>query len=169
MHSIRRAISSDASKLATLQEQTFRDTFAATNDPVDMALYCRTHYSPELQAREINNPELMTLVCDLDNELIGFAQLRKGESPECIAANRPVEIQRLYIDKAWHGKGLAQQFMARCIAEALALGADRIWLGVWEKNPRAIRFYQKFGFAAVGSHVFMVGSDAQRDLIMLRQ
>jgi len=165
---IRQAIVSDASDLARLQEQTFRDTFAATNDAADMALHCRTHYSPALQAEEISNPALLTLVCVVDNVLCAFAQLRTDAAPDCITAARPVEIQRLYVDKAWHGQGLAQQLMERCIAEALLLGADQIWLGVWEKNPRAIRFYQKFGFATVGEHIFMVGNDAQRDLIMLR-
>jgi len=165
---IRKAEWSDASPLAALAERTFRDTFEAANTAEDMALHCQTHYSEALQSREILDPGLTTLVCEHDGALIAFAQLRRDPAPPCISAARPFEIQRLYVAGAWHGKGLAQALMHRCLAQAEAEGADQIWLGVWEHNPRAIAFYQKFGFSVVGDHVFPLGTDPQRDLIMVR-
>jgi ribosomal protein S18 acetylase RimI-like enzyme len=160
---IRKAEISDAPNLAQLQERTFCDTFAADNDPADMALHCQQSYSAALQEQEIRNPQLITLV-----GVEGFAQVRRGPSPSCVDADQPAEILRLYIDKQWHGKGVAQQLMEQSLEQGRLLGAAQIWLGVWERNPRAISFYKKYGFVEVGEHVFMVGSDAQRDVIMTR-
>lgn len=165
---IRKAGSPDAGQLAKLAEQTFRDTFEAMNTPQDMHLHCETHYSEAIQAREILDPEMATLVCEQQRELIGYAQVRWGAPPTCVHAARSSEILRLYVAKEWHGKGIAQDLMAESIAIAEGHGADQIWLGVWEHNPRAISFYKKFGFVEVGDHIFPLGTDPQRDIIMVR-
>jgi len=165
---LRMADPRDAAHLAALAEETFRETFEAVNTPEDMALHCREHYSETLQGQEILAPGLTTLVCEQDGQLIAFAQLRRDPAPPCVPSARPLEIQRLYVASAWHGKGLAPELMRRCLALAEAEGADQVWLGVWEHNPRAIAFYRKFGFLEVGDHVFPLGTDPQRDLIMVR-
>ena len=82
--------------------------------------------------------------------------------------DRPVELQRFYLDHAWHGRGMAPQLMAACIDAARARGASSLWLGVWERNARAIRFYQKHGFVDIGSQVFRLGTDLQTDRVMSR-
>jgi len=166
MSLIREAIRQDAKQLAALQEQTFRDTFEALNTPADMAQHCATHYSTAMQEQEILNPDMITLVCAEQENLIGFTQLRFKNSPVEGNAKCAAEIQRLYVEKNWHGKGVAQQLMQAAISSVRMLGADQIWLGVWEKNPRAISFYKKFAFIEIGEHVFVLGSDAQRDIIL---
>lgn len=168
MPRIRRSELSDALRLAELAELTFRNTFEATNTPDDMSLHCASFYSEAIQAGEISDPNMATLVCEHAGQLVGFAQLRWERSPDCIEAARPVEIQRLYVREAWHGKGVAQELMSESLALAKAHGADQVWLGVWEHNPRAIAFYSKWGFSEVGDHTFPVGSDPQRDIIMAR-
>ena len=79
-----------------------------------------------------------------------------------------MEIQRFYVDHAWHGQGVARQLMAACVATARARGGATVWLGVWERNARAIRFYTKHGFTDVGTHDFLLGSDRQTDRVMSR-
>ncbi|WP_326929924.1 MULTISPECIES: N-acetyltransferase [Citrobacter freundii complex] len=79
-----------------------------------------------------------------------------------------VDHYSLYVDEPYHGKGFAQALMQKCFAEFEAKGSDPVWLGVWEHNPRAISFYRKLGFTEVGEHIFQVGSDPQRDIIMKR-
>lgn len=95
-------------------------------------------------------------------------RLRWCDAPDCVAAQSPGEIQRLYVVDAWHGKGIAQDLMHACIREMEARGSDVAWLGVWERNPRAISFYRKFGFVEVGDHFFSLGNDPQRDIVMAR-
>ncbi|MDA0243541.1 MAG: GNAT family N-acetyltransferase [Chloroflexi bacterium] len=168
MPTIRPATPHDAQSLAQLAEETFRATFGAMNTAENMALHCQTNYSEAIQAREIANPHMLTLLCEEDGRLIGFAQLHWGEAPPCVSATHPTEIQRFYLAQDWHGQGIAPMLMNACLAEAQQRGSDVVWLGVWEHNPRAISFYQKCGFVEVGDHVFPVGHDPQRDIVMVR-
>lgn len=165
---IRAADVSDARELAGVAEATFRDTFATENSAEDMDAFCKARYGEPIQAAEIANPNMSTLLCEQDRSLIGFAQLRFGEAPSCVVANAPAEIQRLYVAKAFHGLGVAHRLMKESLAEMSSRGHDVVWLGVWERNFRATAFYRKFGFVEVGDHVFTLGSDRQRDIVMAR-
>ena len=165
---IRKAHRFDATQLAAVAEETFRDTFAAVNTPEDMALHCRTSFSESIQAEEIANPDMLTLLCEDGAMLVGFAQLRWGNAPDCVLADAPGEIHRLYVVRDCHGKGVAHDLMNACMHEMTIHRSDVIWLGVWEHNRRAIAFYGKFGFLEVGAHVFPLGNDPQRDIVMAR-
>lgn len=165
---IRRAQRRDATQLSAIAEETFRDTFAAVNTPEDMDLHCRTRYGEAIQAKEIANPNMITLLCEHGGRLVGFAQLRWGKAPSCVVADAPGEIQRLYVVSDFHGKGVAHDLMDACMDEMTSHRSDVVWLGVWERNPKAIAFYRKFGFLEVGEHLFSLGSDPQRDIVMAR-
>jgi ribosomal protein S18 acetylase RimI-like enzyme len=168
LFAIRQARRCDAKKLAAIAEDTFRDTFADVNTPEDMTLHCRASYSEAIQAEEIASPNMVTLLCEHAGRLVGFAQLRWGKAPGCVVAEAPGEIQRLYVARDCHGKGVAHDLMTACMGEMTIRQSDVAWLGVWERNPRAIAFYRKFGFLEVGAHVFPLGSDPQRDIVMAR-
>ena len=167
MPKIRVAKLSDAKNLAELAESTFRNTFTAHNTVDNMDIHCRSSYGEVIQAREISSPGYETLVVEDNDRLIAYAQLRWGKPPKCVLANSPSEIQRLYVEKAWHSKGLAQELMSACLDKMKERDTDVAWLGVWEKNPRAISFYRKFNFNEVGGLVFPLGKDPQRDIIMV--
>jgi diamine N-acetyltransferase len=166
---IRKAQSRDAERLSEIAEATFRAAFDAMNTAEQMNLHCARNYGEQIQAAEISNPARITLLCEEQGKLAGYAQLRWDGAPSCIAALRPGQIQRLYVDAEWHGKGMAQEIMNACIDEMKQRGSDAVWLGVWERNARAISFYRKFGFAEVGEQVFALGGDAQRDIVMVRR
>lgn len=168
MLTIRKATPADAALLARLAEQTFRDTFAPDNTAANMDAHCREAFGEAIQAAEIAAPNRTNLLMEEGGEFVGFSQLRWRPAPACVTGRSPGEIQRFYIVKGWHGRGLAAPLMNACLAEARARGSDVVWLGVWERNPRAISFYRKFGFTEVGDHVFVVGDDPQRDIIMSR-
>ena len=168
MPTVRKANPNDAAPLAQLAERTFRDTFGSANTVPDMDLHCSTSYSAAIQAGEIADPQMLTLLSEENRQLVAFAQLRWGSAPGCVVAQAPGEIQRLYVASDWHGKGVAHELMRACVEALQARGSDVVWLGVWERNPRAIAFYNKCGFADVGSKPFLVGSDLQTDRIMAR-
>ncbi|MDQ5979318.1 MAG: diamine N-acetyltransferase [Verrucomicrobiota bacterium] len=165
---IRKADLADAPQLALIAERTFRDTFAGQNTAENMDQHCRLSYGAALQAEEISAPHRVTLLAKEAGVIVGFAQLRWKGAPRCVEARSPAEIQRLYVVKDWHGRGVAQELMSACIEEIRNRGGDAVWLGVWERNPRAISFYRKFGFVEVGEHVFPLGTDPQRDIVMVR-
>lgn len=168
MRVIEKASIGDAAQLAELAERTFRETFASDNIPADMDSHCAKSYNRDLQAAEIADPKMSTLICRERGEPVGYAQMRWGSAPDCVVAEAPGEIQRIYVSKAWHGAGVAHDLMNACIAEMIGRRTDVIWLGVWERNPRAIAFYRKFGFTEAGEHIFSLGSDRQRDIVMIR-
>jgi len=165
---IRAGVATDATALAELAARTFRETFAADNRPEDMALYLAHTYGTYQQRRELTDPDIITLLVEVDGELAGYAQLRSGVPPTCVTGEAPVELWRFYIAQPWHGRGVAQALMRRVESEACRRGGRTLWLGVWERNERAKAFYRKYSFTDVGSHVFMLGTDAQTDRIWVR-
>lgn len=166
---IRAATSSDAAALSTLAERVFRDTFRDGNTQSDLDAYCASAFSTDIQARELADADTLTLVVERDNRLIAYAQLVANQTHGAVTGGRPIELKRFYVDKPFQGTPLAPQLMRASEEYARAAGADVVWLGVWERNPRAIRFYQKNGYHQVGEHTFTVGSDVQRDLVMSRR
>lgn len=163
--SIRPATTDDAAGLSELMRRTFVESFAAQNRPEDIDAYVAQAYGAEKQQREIESSDMATLVCEEQGVPIAFAQLRRRGSP---AVDDPdaVEIFRFYVDRRWHGCGVAQVMMREVSKAAEMFGARSVWLGVWEHNPRAIAFYEKCGFRDVGSQIFTVGSDPQTDRVM---
>ncbi len=170
---IRPAVIDDAAALSRLAATTFRETFEGENTPEDMARYLAEAFTPIQQAAEIADPSGALLVAEhhgeAGNELVGYAHLVSGPTPEAVKGPAPLELKRLYVSRACHGKGVAQLLMAAAIDEARARGAQTLWLGVWERNPRAVAFYKKYGFAHTGAHTFMLGSDSQTDWLLTLQ
>jgi len=165
---IRGATPGDAGALARLAERTFRAAFGARNTEEDMNAHCAENFGPTMQAAEIADRAVETVIAEDANGLIGFGQLCWGSAPECVRATRPAEVRRLYVEERWHGRGVAQRLLSDLLARAGTGDADLVWLGVWEHNPRAIAFYEKVSFTRVGAQVFQLGSDAQRDLVLVR-
>lgn len=165
---IRAAEPADSEALANLGRRTFSDTFADSNTPEDLRQYLDAAFSPAMQRCELLDASIHTLVADRDGALLAFAQLRQGKVPPGVFDPTAIEIQRFYVDRSAQGSGLAQLLMAACLSHARAAGAGTICLGVWERNERAIRFYQRIGFTTVGRQVFRLGSDDQQDLVMSR-
>jgi ribosomal protein S18 acetylase RimI-like enzyme len=169
MVTLRDAAPGDAGALATVAERTFRDTFAEANTAADIDAHCASNFGPDRQLAETSDSGWTTIVAVVDESLVGFGQLRWSRPPDCVSGAKPQEIARLYVDKAFHGRGLASLLMDALLTRGTAAGADVIWLGVWEHNPRALAFYRKSGFEEVGDHSFLLGSDRQRDIVMCRK
>lgn len=162
------ATAEDAPLLAALAARTFFEAFAADNDPADMARHLAESYTPGLQLAEIRNPAIDTLLMRIDDGApIAYAQLRAGHVSQGVPAEGSIELWRFYVDKAWHGQGLAHTLMEAAKTRARRRGAAFLWLGVWERNARAQAFYRKHGFRKVGNHIFVVGSDPQTDDVLL--
>jgi ribosomal protein S18 acetylase RimI-like enzyme len=165
---VRQASLADAAGLAELGARTFRDTYAADNTADDMAAYVATSFSPEIQARELSDPTCRYLLAVVSGRPVGYAFLRGGDAPAVVDGPEPIELGRIYVESAWQGLGVAQALMDASLREAERMGARTLWLGVWERNARAIRFYEKHGLRRVGTHSFQLGADIQVDDIMVR-
>ncbi|WOO77896.1 Spermidine/spermine N(1)-acetyltransferase [Vanrija pseudolonga] len=101
--------------------------------------------------------------------VVGVAQIVAGSTEPCLTHPSPVELRRLYVDQTQHGKGVADTLVSEAAnIAAQRFGAQSLWLGVWEDNPRARRFYSRLGFGEVGEHEFVVGGAVRRDIVMER-
>ena len=165
---IRRAISDDAKLLAELGARTFEQTFAADNTSEDMACYLALHFSVEQQTAELAHPASTFLIAEVNGQAVGYAKLHAAEPPKEIEGAKPIELVRLYVSQEWLGRGVGEALMRACLDEARNIGHETLWLGVWERNARAQAFYRKWDFSAVGEHIFQLGADMQRDILMER-
>jgi GNAT superfamily N-acetyltransferase len=165
---IRQAAIQDNELLAEIGSETFYDSFAADNTPEDMAAYLSASFNPEKQGIELADSQSRFLIAEINDEVIGYTQLRFSPVPQVIAGQKPIEIARFYARKQWIGKGIGAHLMKGCLQEARAAGCDVLWLDVWERNLRAIAFYRNWGFIEVGEQTFQLGNDLQLDLLMAR-
>ena len=168
---IRTASPEDAKLLTDLAYKTFWDAFAhhPKNAPDDLAHYMRQAFNVEQIESELADGTNLFLIAEIEGEAAGYAKLTFGTIEPGVTAEKPVELGRLYSHQRYLGEGVGQRLMEECFAIAREKGCDAMWLGVWEYNPRAQRFYEKHGFQVVGSHVFQLGSDPQTDLLMQRE
>jgi diamine N-acetyltransferase len=161
----------DAKPLTDLAYTTFWDAFAhhPKNAPDDLNHYMRQAFSLEQITVELADENSIFLIADIDGKAAGYAKLNIGTTEDGITAERPVELNRLYAHQEYLGRGVGQELMDACFERARKHGHDVMWLGVWEYNPRAQRFYEKNGFRVVGRHTFQLGSDPQTDLLMQKE
>ena len=165
---IRRGTVEDAGLLSDLAARTFSETFAADNTPEDLAEYVATSFNLARITSELEDPASIFLIAEVDGNAAGYARLHDGEPEKCIEGPNPVELVRLYVLREWLGRGVGEQLMRACLDAARQARHETIWLGVWERNVRAQAFYRKWNFRSVGEHLFPLGSDLQRDIVMER-
>ena len=158
------AVSADLPELVRFARRVFDETFSPDNPPEVMIPYMDEAFTMERITAEWQEPLSIFWLARIDGQLAGYARIRRNPEMDHQLGPYHLELQRLYVDSRWHGHGVSNQLMEAAIAHAA--GQDWLWLGVWEKNPRAIRFYEKWGFETFGTHEFLMGEDRQTDLVM---
>jgi ribosomal protein S18 acetylase RimI-like enzyme len=169
---IRRALPSDAPALAAFAAEAFSDTFAADNTPEDMAAYLAGAFGEAQQGAELADPSCTVLLAERSGGLAGYAMVHDGALPSGRASvdlADAMEIARLYAGRRWIGAGVGAALMRACLDLVAERKREWVWLGVWERNARAIAFYARWGFTDVGSQSFQLGADRQTDRIMARR
>lgn len=156
----------DLAQLQQIGRQTFFETFAASNSEENMRSYLAEGFSAEKLLAELHNPHSAFYFAELDNAVIGYLKVNTGSAQTEQQKGNALEIERIYVLQAYHGKKVAQALYDQAMQLATHAQTDYVWLGVWEENPRAIRFYQKNGFVAFDQHVFKLGDDEQTDILM---
>jgi ribosomal protein S18 acetylase RimI-like enzyme len=116
-------------------------------------------------SEELKNAENHFIIAYVDGAAAGYAKFR-AKRPEKLEATDPLEIERIYVLCACHGKKVGAALMGHCLTYARDNGHDVVWLGVWEHNHKAVSFYRQWGFELFGDHTFRLGSDIQTDVLM---
>ncbi|HUQ84014.1 MAG TPA: GNAT family N-acetyltransferase [Gemmatimonadaceae bacterium] len=166
---VRALSTADAAHYSAFAERLFRETYVEGYDPADIDDYVSKSFSPAQQTAELMEPGGRVLAIeDSQHGLLGFAHLRQTPPPPALDGRFAVEISRFYVDRPWHGRGIARVLMSACIAEARSRGADALWLLVYQDNPRAVAFYEKSGFTRAGTQPFYLGRRVDQDWLMVR-
>jgi len=126
-------------------------------------------FGEDIQRSELESPDTTVVFAERDGEVVGYVMLRERMPPASLGLEDALEIARLYARKRAVGSGVGAALMQRAIAEAAGRGKDAVWLGVWDRNERAIRFYESWGFHRWGTQPFLLGTDLQTDLVMVRR
>lgn len=168
---IRQATTEDAKVLTDLAYTTFWDAFAhhPKNAPDDLNHYMRQAFNVDQIGAELIDDKNIFLIAEIGDETAGYAKIILDSIEPGIMAERPIELSRLYSHQKFLGQGVGQTLMDACFERAKTENRDVMWLGVWEFNPRAQRFYEKNGFSIVGKHTFQLGEDPQTDLLMQKK
>lgn len=155
-------------ELQQLGRQTFSDAFSALNTAENMKRYLDESYTAEKLADEISNPGSLFYFLRKKGIPIAYLKLNRGSAQTEFREGLALEIERIYVLKEFQGQQIGQRLLDFSLQTARELGKKIVWLGVWEKNTGAIRFYERNGFKTFGSHVFQLGDDAQTDVLMRR-
>lgn len=156
----------DLDQLQKIGIQTFYETFSAGNSEENMTKYLKEGFSIKKLTSELIEKNSEFYFATLNNNAIGYLKLNFGQSQTELKDEKALEIERIYVLKEFQGKSIGRLLYERAIQIAKQANADYIWLGVWEKNPRAINFYKKNGFVEFDRHIFKLGNDEQTDIMM---
>lgn len=163
---IQKASVNDLHALVAIGKETFFETFAESNTKEDMEKYLQENFNSGKMLKELNNPCSFFYIAWDDSTAIGYLKINFDGAQTEIQNKDSLEIERIYVKDAYHGKKAGQLLYEKAIEIAVLKKKKTVWLGVWEENPRAIRFYEKNGFTAFDKHIFKMGGDEQTDIMM---
>lgn len=169
MIEIKKITLNDLAELKALSIKTFTDTFAKDNTPEDLKDYLDQAYTEKKLTSELQNEQSEFYFIYSDDQLAGYLKLNVNDAQTETIEENALEIERIYIDSDFKRLGLGKMLYNKAIERAKALSKNAIWLGVWERNFSAMKFYHKMGFTQVGEHSFYMGEDEQTDLIMKKE
>lgn len=153
-------------KLQKIGRQTFLETFSKPNTDENMSLYLSNSFAYDKLKKEIDNPNSEFYFAVLKDTVIGYLKTNTGKAQTESEDVKALEIERIYVSQEFIGKKVGQLLYDKALEIAKQKNATYVWLGVWEKNHRALAFYKKNGFVAFDKHIFKLGNDNQTDIMM---
>lgn len=167
---IRKALENDVALLTKLGYDTFHETYAAYNTQSDMDMYLSEKFTQDRIATELQQDGADFFIAELSGKPAGYVKYNmNNNNPENLIANRPLELERIYILKEYQRSKIGKELIHHCISYARENLCDVIWLIVWQENLQALKFYESHGFIKFGVKDFILGNDVQKDYLMKLQ
>lgn len=166
MVTIRQATPADLELVCTISSTTFYETFKESNTTEDMDKYIAEHFSTSQMQKELGNPESIFFLAFVNDAPVGYLKLNTGKAQTEAQDLNALEIERIYVTQRAQGLGIGRSLLETALNNLKIKHYAYLWLGVWENNHKALRFYEKNGFVAFGEHTFVLGDDPQRDILM---
>jgi len=163
---IRLANEADLDSLSKISSITFRDSYAHLNTTEDVDSYVNSAFNKEKLRYEMNHAGSQFWLASQEGETVGYLKVNFGDAQSDLNDNAALEVERIYVLEQFQGNKIGFALMKKAYEIAVDADLNYIWLGVWEKNEKAIRFYNRVGFKNMGEHTFMLGTDPQKDVLM---
>ncbi len=161
-----RLTTDDVKDLQYLSIKTFYDTFLWGNTEENLKMFFDSVFSQEKLTEEIKNPETEFYFVKHENRPIGYIKVNYGQAQTELCEDKGFELERIYVLQEFQGKKVGQLLFDKALQLAREKNKEYLWLGVWEKNPKAIKFYERNGFVQFDTHIYIVGDDPQTDIMM---
>lgn len=156
----------DRAMLCRVSYETYDDTFRPYNTPENMKAYLETAFEEGKMEAELLEPNSSFFFLMVGSDVAGYMKLNTSKAQTEMQDDEAMELERIYVVQAHHGKGLGRALLEKAISIARREHKAYLWLGVWEKNERALAFYKKHGFYRIGEHAFYMGDDCQTDYLL---
>lgn len=167
-YQIKKVSTDELEELRRLSVETFSDTFTEQNNEIQMKAYLEKAFNTDQLRSELSNPESFFYFVKEEDKILGYLKLNTKTAQTDQVLDSSLEIERIYLAQEAQGKGIGKLLMDFSIAEAKRRNLLCLWLGVWEKNEKAIAFYKSYGFEVFADHPFKLGDESQKDLLMKR-
>jgi len=156
-------------QLQYISRQTFIETFSGVNTEDNMNKYLDESFNISRLTSEIQNLNSEFYFAVIDAKVVGYLKINCGDAQTELKNDNTLELERIYVLNEFHGKKVGQILFSKALQVAEQMNVDYLWLGVWEENHKALKFYMKNGFTAFNKHVFRLGDDTQTDIMMKLQ
>lgn len=163
---IRRATAADARLISVLGAVTFYEAYFEQDSPPDLANYIHESFNLDKIRAELEDENATFFIIYLNTHAVGYAKLREDSKADCVNNETAIELQRIYTVERVFGKGIGERLLKHCLEFAKRKGFKSLWLGVWEENRRAQRFYEKHGFCRVGQLTFPYGDSVGINFVL---
>ncbi len=166
---ITRAQPADLPMLLAFAERTFREAYEHLNNPVDFKLYCDEAFTLEHFGAEMAHPQSAFWLAHIDGQLVAYLKLNFDRCPPELEGERTVHVERIYVDAPFQGRRIGEKLLDFAHEQARSVGANWLWLSVWQANPPAVRFYERCGYEICGPEYFQLGDDPQLDWVVCKK
>ena len=156
----------NVAQLQRICRQTFSETYAAFNTEENMAKYIEEHFSLAKLTTELDHPLSHFYFAIQEKQVVGYLKLNMGSTQTDLKDDQALEIERIYVSQAFQRNNIGQLLLNKAIEIGHEIAIAYVWLGVWDKNERAINFYKKNGFLEFDRHAFILGAEKQIDILM---
>jgi len=156
----------EADLIADIARKTFMETYGEMNTPENMEAYLNSQFSDEKLLEELQHPRTRFFLAYHNGIPAAFTKVRDDRKAKKLEEIKAIEIQRIYVLQEYQGFSLGKAMLDMIKELARKDGYQTIWLQVWQKNNKAIRFYQKAGFTVFETASFLLGSSSQQDFLM---
>jgi diamine N-acetyltransferase len=167
--SVRQASVADVDTIVSLGRKTFVETYGDTNEKEKVSAYVDKMFNHETIEKEVNTFGERFFIAYVGDLPVGFTKLSENKIPKGLNGKKKIQVERIYVLKEYQGFKIGTELIEKVVTVAKEEEYKVIWLTVWQKNNKAVQFYQKAGFVIYDTDTFQFGDELHDDFLMKKE